>query len=191
MKTRNAKKNMVSQNGQQKHWMLATFCLPGCSSAPNIYVPLDLVFGSNSYPFQKILQHPQHGKGLEKIHPFAFWSFVLVLFTNHRMPDHRQRSFTTPAWCAYHRTFPWWWCGRFTGCFVEGLLAVSPFAGSLTVSLLNRKFTITPRDFCWYFLTKRKGMEGLSACLKSMCPMFEKAYVNATPLQTLQEVNFG
>ncbi len=65
------------------------------------------------------------------------------------MPDHRQRSFTTPARRAYHRSFPRWWCGRFTGCFVEGLLAVSPFAGSLTVSLLNRKFTIyPPMDFC-------------------------------------------
>lgn len=73
------------------------------------------------WSFPKLSKVPSM-KGLERF-TFCLWSIVLVLFTT-RMPDH-PRSFTTPAGRAYHGPFPWWWCGRFIGCFVEGLLTVS------------------------------------------------------------------
>ena len=53
-------------------------------------------------------------------------------------------------------------------------------AGSLEVSLLSRKFSITPSDFV--DILDRKGMEGLIANMSNM-PYVLQAYANATPLQ--------
>ena len=54
-------------------------------------------------------------------------------------------------------------------------------AGSLEVSLMSRKFSITPSDFV--DILDRKGMEGLIANTSKIICYVLQAYANATPLQ--------